>query len=72
MVIRSTNAGVEVYCPSLVAREFGLVQLLPVPLIWTRNKDWTSRVSIFKDKAQQISTLAKEMVTSFVFTPFQV
>uniref|UniRef100_A0A2N9EM61 Aminotransferase-like plant mobile domain-containing protein n=1 Tax=Fagus sylvatica TaxID=28930 RepID=A0A2N9EM61_FAGSY len=28
VVIRSTNAGVEAYCPSLVARQFGLVQLL--------------------------------------------
>ena len=39
VVIRFTNASVEAYCPSLVARQFGPVQLLPIPLIWTKNKD---------------------------------
>jgi hypothetical protein len=39
VVIRSANAGVEAYCPSLVMRQFGLVQLLPVPSIWTKNTD---------------------------------
>ena len=74
VVIKSTNAGVEAYYPSLVARQFGLIQLLLVPLIWTKNKDWTSQVFISKndDDAQQISVLAKERVTSFIFTPFQV
>jgi hypothetical protein len=72
VAIRSTNAGVEAYCPSLVVRQFGLVQLLLISPIWTKNKDWTSQVSIFKDDAQQISVLARERVTSFIFTPFQV
>jgi hypothetical protein len=31
VVIRATNAGVEAYCPSLVVRQFGLVQLLSIP-----------------------------------------
>ena len=38
--IRSTHAGVKAYYPSLVARQFGLVQLLPVPPTWTKNTDW--------------------------------
>jgi hypothetical protein len=33
VVIRSTHASVEAYCPLLVARQFGLIQLLPVPPI---------------------------------------
>ena len=33
VVIRFTNASVEAYCPSLVVRQFGLVQLLPIPPI---------------------------------------
>jgi hypothetical protein len=70
VVIRSANAGVEAYCPSLVMRQFGLVQLLPVPSIWTKNTDWMARVSISKDEAKQISVLAKERVTGFTFTPF--
>ena len=72
MVIRSTNAGVEAYCPSLVARQFGLVQLLPVPPIWIKNKDWMAQVTISKDEAKQISVSARERVISFVFTPFSV
>uniref|UniRef100_A0A2N9F7Z1 Aminotransferase-like plant mobile domain-containing protein n=1 Tax=Fagus sylvatica TaxID=28930 RepID=A0A2N9F7Z1_FAGSY len=52
VVIRATNTGVEAYCPSLVAWQFGLIQLLPVPPTWTNNKDWSSRVSIPKDEAQ--------------------
>jgi hypothetical protein len=60
VVIRSSNANVEAYYPSLVARQFGLVQLLPVPPIWIKNTNWTSRVSISKDKAKQISVLASE------------
>jgi hypothetical protein len=72
VVIRATNAGIKAYCPSLVVRQFGLVQLLPVPLTWTKNKDWDSTVSISKDEAQKVSTLARERVTNFAFTPFQV
>ncbi len=60
VVIRSSNADVEAYYPSLVARQFGLVQLLPIPPIWIKNTNWTSRVSISKDKAKQISVLASE------------
>ena len=40
VVIRSAHAGVEAYCPSLVARQFWLVQLLPVPPTLTKNTDW--------------------------------
>ena len=70
MVIRSTSAGVDAYCPSLVARQFRLIQLLPVPPTWTKNTDWMARAVISKDEAKQISVLAREQVTSFVFTPF--
>ena len=70
MVIRSTSASVETYYPSLVARQFGLVQLLHVPPTWTKNTDWMARAVIFKDEAKQLSVLAREQVTSFVFTPF--
>jgi hypothetical protein len=42
VVIRTPHAGVEVYCPSLVARQFRLVQLLPVPPTWTKNTDWVA------------------------------
>ena len=72
VVIRSSNARVEAYCPSLMVRQFGLVQLLPVPPIWTKNTDWTSQALITKDEAKQISVLARERVTGFTFTPFQV
>jgi hypothetical protein len=72
VVIRSSNTSVEAYCPSLVARQFGLVQLLPVPPIWTKNTDWMARVAISKDEAKQINVLARERVTGFTFTPFMV
>ena len=72
MVIRSANVGVKAYCPSLVAKQFGLVQLLLVPPIWTKNTDWMARVAISKDEAKQISVLAREWVTGFTFTPFSV
>ena len=70
MIIRSTHAGVETYCPLLMARQFGLIQLLPVPPIWTKNTNWMAQVVISKDEAKQISVLAREWVTSFTFTPF--
>ena len=70
MVIRSTNAGVETYCPLLMVRQFGLIQLLPVPSTWTKNTDWMARAVISKDEAKQISVLARERVTSFTFIPF--
>ena len=72
MVIRSANTGVEAYCPSLVARQFRFVQLLPVPPIWTKNTDWMAQVAISKDEAKQISVSARERVTGFTFTPFSV
>ena len=70
VVIRSTSVGVEAYCPSLMARQFGLVQLLHVPPTWTKNTNWMARVIISKDEAKQISVSAREQITSFVFTPF--
>ena len=70
VVIRSAHAGVETYCPSLVAMQFGLVQLLLVPPTWTKNTDWMDRALISKDEAKQISVLARERVTSFTFIPF--
>ena len=70
MVIRSTSVGVEAYCPSLMARQFGLVQLLHVPPTWTKNTNWMARAVISKDEAKQISVLAREQVTSFIVTPF--
>ena len=72
VVIRSSNADVEAYCPSLVPRQFRLVQLLPAPPIWTKNTDWMVRVAISKDEAKQISVLARERVTGFTFTLFMV
>uniref|UniRef100_A0A2N9EPR3 Aminotransferase-like plant mobile domain-containing protein n=1 Tax=Fagus sylvatica TaxID=28930 RepID=A0A2N9EPR3_FAGSY len=66
VVIRTPHAGVEAYCPSLVARQFGLVQLLPVPPTWTKNTDWMARALISKDEAKQISVLAREQhIASF-------
>ena len=56
----------------LVARQFGLVQLLPVPPTWTKNKDWSARVSISKDEAKKVSVLSKERIKAFPFNPFQV
>ena len=70
VVIRSAYAGVEAYYPSLVARQFGLVQLLLVPPTWTKNMDWMAQALISKDEAKQISVLARERVTSFTFIPF--
>ena len=70
VVIRSTHTGVKAYYPSLVARQFELIQLLPIPPIWTKNTNWMARAIISKDKAKQISVLAREQVTSFAFTPF--
>jgi hypothetical protein len=72
VVIRATNAGIEAYCPLVVARQFSLVQLLPVPPTWTKNKDWSARVSISKDEAKKVSVLAKERIAVFPFIPFQV
>jgi hypothetical protein len=72
VVIRSVSASVEAYCPSLVARQFGLVQLLPVPPIWTKNTDWMARAAISKDEAKQISVSVREQITSFIFAPLLV
>uniref|UniRef100_A0A2N9GJW9 Aminotransferase-like plant mobile domain-containing protein n=1 Tax=Fagus sylvatica TaxID=28930 RepID=A0A2N9GJW9_FAGSY len=70
VVIRCPHASVEAYCPSLVARQFGLVQLLPVSTTWTKNTDWMAQALISKDEAKQISVLARERVINFTFIPF--
>uniref|UniRef100_A0A2N9H3S9 Aminotransferase-like plant mobile domain-containing protein n=1 Tax=Fagus sylvatica TaxID=28930 RepID=A0A2N9H3S9_FAGSY len=57
VVIKSTGAGVEAYCPSLVVRQFGLIPLLPVPPTWTKNMDWMAQAVISKDEAKQIRVL---------------
>jgi hypothetical protein len=72
VVIKASNAAMEAYCPSLVARKFRLVQMLPVPPTWTKNKDWGAKVLISKAEAQKVCTLAKERSTGFLFIPFLV
>ena len=52
VVMKASSVAMEAYCPSLVARKFGLVQLLLVPPTWTKNTNWSERVSISKDEAQ--------------------
>jgi hypothetical protein len=52
VIIRSTSVGVEAYCPSLMARQFGLVQLLHVPPTWTKNTNWMAQAVISKDEAK--------------------
>ena len=70
VVIRATNAGVEVYCPNLVARKFGFMQLLPMPPSWTLNNPSGERSSITLDEAAKVSTKAHGKILKFVFTPF--
>lgn len=70
VVIRATNAGVEVYCPTLVARKFGFMQLLPMPPSWTLNNPLGERSSITLDEAAKVSTKAHGKILKFVFTPF--
>ena len=50
VVIRSAHAGVEAYCPSLVARQFWLVQLLPVPPTLTKTRIGWIELSFLRTK----------------------
>lgn len=60
--------GFEAYNPQLVARQFGLVQMLAIPYFLTRNDPWTSRGRFEEGRALQSKTLN---TTSMSISPWK-
>ena len=50
--------GFEAYKPQLVARQFGLIQMLVMPYFLTRNDPWMSRGRFEEGKSLRSNTLS--------------
>lgn len=62
------TSGVELYSPHFVAREFGLVQGVPCPIMYTSNKKFLLR-RIFrqKEEIEEVDKINEELFCSFEF-----
>nr|XP_023890889.1 uncharacterized protein LOC112002957 isoform X1 [Quercus suber]XP_023890890.1 uncharacterized protein LOC112002957 isoform X1 [Quercus suber]XP_023890891.1 uncharacterized protein LOC112002957 isoform X1 [Quercus suber] len=65
------KAGTEIYAPSLVARQFGLVQSIPAPPKWTINDPWNTRIQVQGNILETLAADCEGAVTRFKFRHFQ-
>ncbi|KAK7853715.1 hypothetical protein CFP56_035206, partial [Quercus suber] len=65
------KAGTEIYAPSLVARQFGLVQSIPAPPTWTINDPWNTRIQVQGNILETLAADCEGAVTRFKFRHFQ-
>ncbi|KAL0000153.1 hypothetical protein SO802_019755 [Lithocarpus litseifolius] len=66
------SADAEAYSPSLAARQFGLIQAIPVPFVSTCNEPWQDRHSISLDKSFELHQQSLKDLKSFKFYPFKI
>lgn len=69
----NNTCGVELYSPHFAAREFGLVQGVPCPIMYTSNKKLILR-RIFrqKEEIEEVDQMFEELFGSFEFVPFEL
>uniref|UniRef100_A0A2N9HYF6 Uncharacterized protein n=1 Tax=Fagus sylvatica TaxID=28930 RepID=A0A2N9HYF6_FAGSY len=52
VILQNKSSGVEVYSPHFLARQFGLLQSVPVPPIFTANDPWHQRSVCTNEEAE--------------------
>ncbi|KAL0000148.1 hypothetical protein SO802_019750 [Lithocarpus litseifolius] len=72
MLRTDAGANAEAYSPSLAARQFGLIQAIPVPFMTTCNEPWQDRHSISLDKSFELHQQSLKDLKSFKFYPFKI
>ena len=72
IVLQNKSSGVEVYSPNFLARQFGLLQYVPVPHIFTANDPWHQR-NVFNNEEAEV-TIAEGLskIATVKIEPFRI
>ena len=54
VILQNKSSGIEVYSPHFLARQFGLLQSVPIPPIFTANDPWHQRSICTNEEAKVI------------------
>ena len=72
IVLQNKSSGVEVYSPNFLARQFGLLQSVPVPPIFTANDPWHQRNVFNNEEAEVIIAEGLSRITVTKIEPFRI
>uniref|UniRef100_A0A2N9GB68 Aminotransferase-like plant mobile domain-containing protein n=1 Tax=Fagus sylvatica TaxID=28930 RepID=A0A2N9GB68_FAGSY len=72
VVLQNKSSGVEVYSPHFLARQFGLLQSVPIPPIFTANDPWHQRSICTNEEAEVIIAEGLSRITAAKIEPFRI
>jgi hypothetical protein len=69
----NNTCGVELYSPHFAARQFGLVQGVPCPIMYTSNNQFFfMRIFRQKEEIEEVDKINEALFCSFDFVPFEL
>jgi hypothetical protein len=72
VVLQNKSSGVEVYSPNFLARQFGLLQFVPIPPIFIANDPWHQRSVYTNEEAEVIIAEDLSRITAAKIEPFRI
>ncbi len=72
VVLQNKYSGFEVYGPHFLARQFGLLQSVPLPPIFTANVPWHKRSVFTNEEAEVIIVEGNSKITAAKVEPFRI
>ena len=72
VILQNQSFGVEVYSPHFLARQFGLLQFVPIPPIFTANAPWHQRSVCTNEDAEVIVVEGLSKIIAAKVEPFRI
>ena len=72
VVLQNKSSSFEVYSPHFLARQFGLLQSVPLPPIFTANVPWHKRSVFTNEEAEVIIVEGISKITAAKVEPFRI
>lgn len=62
----------EIYCPHFVCYQFGLIQSIPFPLVYTLNSNFLNRLVVHDlDEVDSVDNIFRALRQDFTISPIQ-
>jgi hypothetical protein len=72
VILQNKSSSVEVYSPHFLARQFGLLQSVPIPPIFTANNPWHQRSVCINKDAEVIIVEGLSKISAAKVEPFRI
>ena len=72
VILQNKSSGIEVYSPHFLARQFGLLQSVLIPPIFTANDPWHQRSVCTNEDAEVIIVEGLSKITATKVEPFRI